>query len=642
MHYLQEFLLTFPLTVLFLWQVENLGFLLVRAVKLVSVKTGRQLSWEPVFWNQHIFQIFLGLLVFGMLFFGVGVARMLSREIVLGLTLIVSLSIFVIHRRWREYKLTSLRLFWNQNKANLLGVLLFFGLTFGFTFRPITNFDALWYHLTIPKFFLQEGNIDYLGLLTRYSVHPYINFFWNMWPLSLPISIPLQGMVVNFVQTIVVALGLLLANQFGAQLFNWGKLTQLVAPSLLGINLATIIWYGAGYNDLYGMVFGLLTALYAYYLSRKDRIYFDEFLTLGLLIAATFLIKLFFAMFACLVFVYFFATSLGKLEFLLESNVRSRAFWRLNNLKLLALPVLAVLGIFILPWLIRSFVFTGRILDPVGAPGMSEDLYWYAGSNTPANHWFKFVWYRLYHSLGHMFIWQYSPLFMLGALAFLNQNFWQKYRHLWLLAVGSFGLIFFLSIVLEWRYFLPSAALLAFLGLTVLGETRNYLSERLFNISLLVSLFLLISITWYSGYHTDGRGRDMYLLTNESIDTFLAKRSGTSIFDYYASGQTPRPKDLNKQEKIFVIGVHNLAYIENPILDIYAHGPKFDGIKTTQELVELLKAENVRFILSKRQDIISFCRERQFTDWWRCTNDNDYWTVDVYDEPQQATWYRLK
>ena len=648
---LAEFFLVSSLSLLFVWQIENWGFLFRKLLFSITQQIDQKVTELDDFSltniSSFLINIFLGLLVFGMSFFYLGVLRVLSKELVIGVTSVSAILIFLFFKRWQNFTWVRLQSFVIDNKFILVGLFLVLVLVLPFAFRPITNFDALWYHLTIPKFFLQEGNIDYLGTHTRYSVHPYLNFFWNLWPLSLPLPIPIQGMVINLFQVFIVLFGLLFVLQIAkSKLFSWPPILQVLAPGIIALFPASLIWFGAGYNDLYGLILGLVLALYAYKLAQQDRINLYEFVVFMCLLITVFLVKVFFAIFAGLVFIFFVVTCLHKFTFIQLKNFFVWDFWSWNNLKVLLICCFLLFLIFIVPWLVRSVIFTGRLLDPIGAPGIAEDAYRFAGSNDAFNHWTKFVWARLVKSLSEIFIYQYGLWFIVGSLAFLQKSFWTKYKFLWLLGTIGFWSVYFFSIVTEWRYFLPSAALVVFLGLVNINLV-NHLPKKVIMAGLVLVFSFHVGFTYYASYYTDNRHRDLYILKKQTYDEFLTQRNGQWMFDYYPGAKAVLPSDLNKSEKIFVFGVHNLAYIENPIITYDSHSRLFLDVKTFSDFIKVLKTEKIRFMLLKRTTVYDLCMQlmavKQLSD-QDCLPEIEFTndlTVVAIDKPQQAIWVKI-
>lgn len=67
------------------------------------------------------------------------------------------------------------------DKVVLIFIFIFLLINIIGVFVPEVGFDALWYHLTIPKIFIQEGYIDFIpGGLYYYSVMPKLTEIWYM------------------------------------------------------------------------------------------------------------------------------------------------------------------------------------------------------------------------------------------------------------------------------------------------------------------------------------------------------------------------------------------------------------------------------------------------------------------------------
>jgi len=199
--------------------------------------------------------------------------------------------------------------------------------------------------------------------------------------------------------------------------------------------------------------------------------------------------------------------------------------------------------------------------------------------------------------------------------------------------------------VTEWRYFLPSAALLGFLGLVNINLV-NHLSKKIIITGLILVFSFHVGFTYYLSYYTDNRHRDIYILKKQTYDEFLTQRNGQWVFDYYPGAKAVLPSDLSKSEKIFVFGVHNLAYIENPIITYNSHSRLFLDVLIFSDFIQVLKSEQVRFMLLKRTTVYDLCmhiaRIKQLNQ--NCTHElrltNNLQIVAI-DEPQQAVWVKI-
>ncbi|MEM1312730.1 MAG: hypothetical protein AAGF07_04680, partial [Patescibacteria group bacterium] len=587
-----------------------------------------------------IVKTFIGAIVFAMIMFLLGIMRILYPVVVISYSIILLISGFVSCKLWKKKVIQGLIKSFLQSckdqKWNYIGLLIFYILSLVFVFRPITNFDALWYHIPIPKMFLQRGNIDYVGLHLRYSVHPYINFIWNLVPLSLPGNTIFKGILINFFQHFTLLYSFFYLNKNAKSIFNWSPAILVLAPSIIGLNNATLYYLGAGYNDLYAISLSIVTIMYILKLIKKEGFISKfEYTIVTMLIAGLFLLKIFFGIFAFIVYIYFICKTFNKLFY--PNKIKNKVFdiIRLNFILFCTL---------ILPWVIRSYVFTGRLLDPIGMPGLNQDAYEFAGSNSAAFHWSTFVWDRFYDNLPKIFIQRYNPIMLFGLLAAFSIKMREKYLDLWLL--GLFGLfsVYFISIVTEWRYFYGSVSIIMILGLTLISRLTSSINSVFSKLILLSIPTLFLGFILLSAFVSNGDiNRDLYLIKFQSQDEFISSRNGTFVFDYYMSENSPRPDNLSSTEKIFVGNVHNTGYIENPILEPRVDYTKFKDLEDAEAFANIIKANNVRYMLVKRITLGNLCKMSGVLDYNSCQIDgNEYWEEVVHDKTQQATWFKLK
>lgn len=627
--------------ILFIFIVEQFGYFFVRSLGSILSYLNLSSSEDKPAKNSIIINYFVGMVVFAMCLFFLGIFRLFYPNVILYGSILVSLLIFVISKRWQNFSPQKTLDYFKENRFVYFGLAIFLGLSTITTFRPIDQFDGLWYHLAIPKMFLQEGNIDYSYEHLRYSVHPYLNFFWNAWSLSLPISIAMQGIVINWIQTFSVALALLLASLFGKQELKWDRIPQILSASIIGLFPISFFFFGTGYNDLYGFALGLVSVIYIYQLSKQEKISLVEFSIAFLLITGLVLLKIFFAIFAVLVYIYLFTTCFSKLEILKKEKANEPKLT--YKVKVLGGILLSMVAVFILPWIIRSYFFTGRLLDPIGMPGLNEDAYNFAGSEYARNHWTLFIWERLAKNIFYITFVSFSPMFFLGFLSIFNNKIKESFKQLWFLGVVGFLVVFFASIVMELRYFLPSVSILLFLGFALLSEIYNK-SDLFSKILIWILPIMFIPLSFLNSLSSDNLSARIYLkraiLYNESPDKTLESNLIGNIATYFPSKDSPIPKELNKKEKIFLIGVHNTAYIENPILDYVTNKNKFKGVKTAKDFFDVLKKENVRYTLIKRNDPELFCKNINLENPDDCKLGK-YWVLDTNDEKQESKWLKL-
>jgi hypothetical protein len=496
------------------------------------------------------------------------------------------------------------------------------------------TFDGLWYHLPIPRFFLQEGNIDYLGVHLRYSVHPYLNFFWNLLPLSLPVTPVIAGIIINVFQQYFLIVSFWYLNQKSSQIFSWNGIVKFIASFSLLIHQAILFSIGGGYNDLYGTGFGIISTIYILTLSKKEKINSVEVATSLLLIIGLFLLKIFFGIFAFILFIYACTNLYSK--FLNDKTLLKRfsTFFSIG---------LVLFAIFVLPWIVRSYYFTGRLLDPIGTPGFNEDAYNFAGSISASNHWGNFIWVRFRESLIPIFTHLYSPLMLLGLISPLFKNIREKYLDLWFLGICGFFGVFFISIVAEWRYFLPAVSIIIILGLCVINEIWSkpkLIFSKLAITFLPLSMILFLIFANFIGkteYYNN-----TYLIKRNKLDSLVGSNL-VGDFNYYLSENSPKPTNYTKDDLLFIGNIHNMGYIPNPIIEPRTLFKNFQNLNNAKDFFQEIKNRKVKFILIKRSTFANLCKMIEVKDHQSCdTEKNKYITEVIHDDVQQATWFKMK
>ena len=115
--------------------------------------------------------------IFSYLVLGLGLLGLLEQTKILGILGLAGIIFLTVYLRKRIF--LFLKDFWENLKKDKVFLLLFFLLflqiliNFIGALGPELGFDSLWYHLTIPKIFLQQGRIFYIpGGLFYYSTMP--------------------------------------------------------------------------------------------------------------------------------------------------------------------------------------------------------------------------------------------------------------------------------------------------------------------------------------------------------------------------------------------------------------------------------------------------------------------------------------
>jgi hypothetical protein len=640
-------------TTIFLVTVESWGQLLTSLLLKITNNDSdgdfdsRHLSSGV---QRILFNITIGVLPLGMWLFLLGILNLLYPSVVListGAPILITLVI-----RWSRisqlFKSTSkqrLITLLNAHRYSLIGFAILSVLGFIYSFNVSTEFDATWYHLTIPKTFLMNNSSAYIGEMTRYSVHPYLNFFFALVPLSYPVGIALKTMIVGLFQFFYVIAGI----QFGLNLFykyiysdNLPQWIKIAIPSVVTLTIESIYWFSQGYNDLYAYSLGFVVTSLIMAMSVtgtfKPKTYFTLITIFALITLSLF--KLFFIIAAAWIGVYWL------FQILQHYLIDKQGLFSLKHINkaweycryVIVYSIIAFV-ICILPWLIRSYVFTGRILDPVGQPGLTEDLYAFAGSENPANHFGEFIWVRLLENIIPFLTIVFTPLITLSLVHLFTKQETDKNREFHatlLMSWLGFGVIYFMSVVLQWRYQFP------FVPFMVLGGVY-FISLRIgtfarYAQSIIAILLFAPIIAAPLVYHPSGV-EVTYLFSTKPLHEFVKDSLFYKSSAYYINPNTPGlPDEYSPEDTLFTVNIFNIGLIENPVT----------SLKNTYPEPELSSAQDVKgYLISEDIDYVLF-RNILPSQWCELTlkipnpkECNTIFTRAGGDQESLVTWYTV-
>ena len=638
------FILSLVVAISFVIQVESFGFGFYKIAKFIGSRFKINNENKDVEVNNFFINFFTGLVIYGMFLFFTGLVNLTNQNFIIYSTLLISIFNFIYFKRWVSFN-NIINYRYSENIPFLSGSIIGLFVILLFSFEPIDSFDGLWYHLPIPKMFLQQGNISYAGETFRYSVHPFLNFFWNLWPLSLPVTTAVAGIFINMIQALTIFIACLWATLMGKKYFQWGNVAQFFGVIILATFSEIVISsYASAYNDILGMVFGLLSFLYIFSISTKDKISYIEFVNAIILISGLFLLKVFFAIPAVVAFLYLIYSSYNKLESIAKNEYDLINYKPFNlkfgkNILYYTLIAVILFVLFILPWFIRSYYYTGLPYHPVGVEGFNDSVYDYIGSKDSANHWESFVWRRFWNNHFiqiHTSI--FSLLFGIGFLSILNSKFRSKYSDLWFFSLVGFYLVYFANLVGTMRYQLATAIVIVFIGITFLNKYLLEQGNRTFKYFIIL---LLIFISFSNIMQK--KAKIPFLIQQSDYKDFLTDRSVSNSNVQYFQESAIVPSDLDINEPIYMSGfINRSAYIENPIYEYRIQSDEMSELKTVEQFVSFLNSKNIRFIIDKSDSLNRWCRGLGLEDADKCTYENQYWSVDTRDSDQDVVWYRLK
>lgn len=388
-------------------------------------------------------------------------------------------------------------------------------------FGPELGFDALWYHLTLPKLWLAMGKITYIpGGLLYYSAMPRLGEFLYLFPLKY-------------------------LTEVGPHLVNWlfgigtGVITFKIAKKFLPNTwslLAVIIFYitplvgwqsGSGYVELIWTFF----ATAAFYTLLENK-HFLAGILIGLAISTKTL-------------------AIGSLPLL---AIASFFLYRdpKRVLKML-LPAVIISA----PWFFYSFTKTGYPFYPIGAgvldtthqvlPGLTNPLSLIGG------------YYKLFLApddfLSPVFI--LLPPLLLITVRKLKKNelvlpvFWLISYLVWWSIPRTGGGRFILPFIPVWS--------------VLLALTVWHLTDKTIKVTVLAAVILSIFLNLFLRLGATSR-LIPYLLGRESKESYLCRHLDfkTSVFvdcdGWYG-------KNFKKGDLVLTSGIHNLFYVNFPFVD---------------------------------------------------------------------------
>ena len=592
--------------------LENLGWL-TRKVAL----WGRH---ESVDRDQPLFTIntVIGLVTYAVIFMGIGMLGLLSKPLVLTLS---ALPVGLIAFRLEEYKQYGLALW--RNKFIVAGCLALLYITRFNIHRPTLLFDGLWYHMPIPKQYLQDGTVGYTGGRMRYAASMFANLFWNLYPLSLPIPTVNAGIVINWFQGIFIALGGYSAGWLGKKHFGFNWLWQFTAPVLIGITTTGLFYIGSGYNDLYGFTISIICLVYLLYMRIEKKDTPPYLLVAVLLITALGLVKTFFAVQAAILVMY--------LLFTIWEHYRFGPRFRSLVLILFSTGLVAVL-----PWLLRTYYYTGYPLFPAGSEQIVNDVLDNIGVASEAEYFGDYVWDRFFQDLPRLLVLNFSPLVLCGVIGGALVSKYKAVRELWLVFVVSFVVGIFISVKLNARYLFGPAGGLMLLGLLWLHS----LGKKLGLFASLLVLLLPVAFLPYAFRYNLSRGDYQsreFLSTNKTPDLYvndnLIKHLG-----YYKSSRTVAPYNYSEDDTLYVSGFVFTAYIDNEFYTYLEHQEKFQGLRTVSDFKKRLEELGVDYLVVRDGSLQIDCDYLNLVDRDNC---QEQFEIEVYDSSHDVFWLRV-
>jgi len=433
-------------------------------------------------------------------------------------------SISFFQKKWKLIRGDKLAIF----IVSLLSLQVF--INFLGAISPELSFDALWYHLTPPKLYVQYQQIFHLpGWLLSVSSLP--RFTEMLYTAALTFGNEIWAKLIHF----LFGLGCLFA------LFNLLKRYFSIRISLSGVltfyTMLIIGWQSTtAYVDLAWTFFEILALDYflRWYEERKESFLNHSAIFIGLAISSKILAFGSWLTFLFLIFV-----------------IRDKK-WLRKMVKFALISLLVVS-----PWLVLSWINVGNPFFPLfGSPSDVQAI-----NVSPSANWIVskivnlpfLLWqatfspddivspvYLLFLPLVLFIIWKQKPSFKIAGLYCL---------------LGSF-----LVPSQSNRYLLPYLAALT-LPLLAIFDYPWKKKKLLFNVFTIIIIFSALVNLGSRGLAT--KKFLPYLLGQQTKAEFLTKNLNFSFGDFYDIDDFFK-ENIQPQDLVLIYGIHNLYYVDFP------------------------------------------------------------------------------
>lgn len=411
--------------------------------------------------------------------------------------------------------------------VNLIGV-----------FGPEIGFDALWYHLTLPKLYLQWGSIKHIsGGLLYYSDMPKLVEMLYIGALSL-----INDTTAKLIHYLFGVFTVIITYTFSREFVS--RKYALIAAALFYANLV-IGWEStSAYIDL-GRGFFEVLALYAFYnwiRTNKKQWFTESAVMLGLAITTKVL-----AASSLIIFITLIITS------------RKKRVWK--DIVVLVAVYTGMSLLIPLPWFFFSFLNTGSFFYP----------------------FFTHI-----YPIGNGAILS-SPLIVIKDLFVLLTKSADPINTLYIIVLPLFfivrkridprtSLFFFYSFLalIVWALlpktgggrfivpYLPAFSIACAIIISKLSDSKERLQRGIGSLLLLVSIVVLMSSI---GYRFLANAKYLpVIIGQETKASFLAKHLHFSFGDFYDVDGSFH-QILKKDDRVLLYGFHNLYYVDFPFID---------------------------------------------------------------------------
>ncbi|HEX7041634.1 MAG TPA: glycosyltransferase family 39 protein [Patescibacteria group bacterium] len=474
--------------------------------------------------------------IFSYIIFLLGIIGVLFYPFVIALTLLYWGAFIFIYRNrflifFKEFRFQRYSLFFLlcvliifiQALVNLIGVL-----------GPEIGFDALWYHLTLPKLYLQYHTIFHVpGGTLLYSDMPKLTEMLYVSGLSFGSSI--FPKFIHFLFGILCCIAL---YKVARRYFT--PTIAIIAPVIFYSSLVVGWESVTAYIDLSRTFFEIMT-LWSFLNWTKSKKQ-EDLIKTGLLSGLTFATK---TLAFGNVIIYAFMFLIFDFKTLPFVKTFKRTF------------IFVCLAFLIpLPWFVFSYVHTGNPFYPIFSPFLSVGRLNFFQTLNPL-HFINSIWSTFVISADPI-----NPIYLI-SIPFIFIH-WKSLRReipeILILSLVSFLTWYVTPQMGGGRFilaFLPIFTILVVYLLTILSESWR----KIFILSILFLSIVSIGYRLIANYKFVP-----VILGSETKANFLSKNLAFNLGDFYdIDGYFA--KNIKSNEKVLLYGFHNLYYVDFPYID---------------------------------------------------------------------------
>lgn len=467
--------------------------------------------------------------------FLLGLLNLYSQPVLVGYTLAYILLSVIFWQKFDEKLeikafINEVRKLWRNHPLWSLGLLIATGVMLIGALTPETAFDALWYHLTLPKLYLAFGGIRYIpGGLFYYSTMPKVGEMFYVFSQS--VSTDLLAHMIHLLFALLIGIVIYVITKKYTS-----KYLALLSVIIFFSNIVVLWEATIAYIDLIRAFFEVM-ALWGVleYFGKNDRKWLVESgLFLGLAVETKLIALSSLPIF--LIALFFFG--------------RKKWLERIQDIVLYGILTLIVS----LPWFVFSYVHTGNPLYPLFTNYLSH-----VGQGT-------WVFPQILTDVVTVFITAsdpVSPLYLMFVPLLILV--WEKVSKRERVVVVMSGLA-----LVAWtvtpkigggRFLLPYLPLLTITTGVILQKIEK--KKILFQMCTVAIFLVFITAV---GYRALAEVKDLSVVLGlQSRQEYLTKHLNFSYGDFYDTDA--KIKKIVSNKTVLLYGFHNLYYVDFPFID---------------------------------------------------------------------------